>query len=473
MRASVRRRSDGRPRLPTYRRRDPRAGRRARRVQGHRAAPAGRLRELPQARRRRSTADEVDRATGKLAEALLPVLDACEAAFVQHPDEVEPLLNLMLGELRKHGLEAIDLHDQPFDPTVADAVPTSPATAASRSSPRCCAPATRWKGRVLRPAMVQGRGTEVNMAAQREWFEKDYYEVLGVAEHGDAEGDHQGVPQARARAPPRQEPGRRRGRGAVQGGLRRLRRARRRGQAQGVRRGPPARTGRWRGRRRRAGRLQLQRRRHARAAGSATCSGRCSAAAARGARRVRRRAPARAAATTSQAELTLDFADAVRGITTTLHLTTDAQCSTCNGSGRQAGHVAEALLALRRARRHRRQPGLLLVLVAVPALRGVGDGHRGSVPDVPRHAASRSAPARCRRGSRPASPTARRSGSRVAARRVATAARPATCSSSATSTPHRAVRPRRQRPHRHGARSRSPRPRSAATSTCRRSTARR
>jgi molecular chaperone DnaK len=48
---------------------------------------------------------EADRASGRLAEALLPVLDAAEAAFVRHPDEVGPLLNQMLVELKKHGLE--------------------------------------------------------------------------------------------------------------------------------------------------------------------------------------------------------------------------------------------------------------------------------------------------------------------------------------------------------------------------------
>ena len=37
------------------------------------------------------------------------------------------------------------------------------------------------------------------------------------------------------------------------------------------------------------------------------------------------------------AELTLDFADAVRGLTTTLFLTADAQCSTCHGSGAKPG----------------------------------------------------------------------------------------------------------------------------------------
>jgi molecular chaperone DnaJ len=37
------------------------------------------------------------------------------------------------------------------------------------------------------------------------------------------------------------------------------------------------------------------------------------------------------------AQLTLDFEDAVRGIETTLHLTSDAQCSTCGGSGARPG----------------------------------------------------------------------------------------------------------------------------------------
>jgi len=37
------------------------------------------------------------------------------------------------------------------------------------------------------------------------------------------------------------------------------------------------------------------------------------------------------------AQLTVDFKDSVGGITTTLYLTTDAQCSTCNGSGARPG----------------------------------------------------------------------------------------------------------------------------------------
>jgi molecular chaperone GrpE len=102
-------------------------------------------------------ADDIDRATGKLAGALLPVLDACEAAFVQHPAEIEPLFNLLLGELKKHGLEAMHLDGQPFDPAVAEAVLHEPGegepvvTEVLRSG-------YSWKGKVLRAAMVKVLG---------------------------------------------------------------------------------------------------------------------------------------------------------------------------------------------------------------------------------------------------------------------------------------------------------------------------
>jgi len=102
--------------------------------------------------------DEVSRATGKLAEALLPVLDACEAAFVQHPAEVEPLFNLLLGELRKHGLEALNLQDQPFDPSLADAVLHEPGDGGEPVVAEVLRTGYVWKGKVLRAAMVKVRG---------------------------------------------------------------------------------------------------------------------------------------------------------------------------------------------------------------------------------------------------------------------------------------------------------------------------
>jgi molecular chaperone GrpE len=100
---------------------------------------------------------DVQSATGKMAEELLPVLDACEAAFLQHPAEVEPLFNLLLGQLKKMGLESMNLQDQPFDPNLADAVLHEPGDGEPVVSEVLRSGYT-WKGKVLRPAMVKVRG---------------------------------------------------------------------------------------------------------------------------------------------------------------------------------------------------------------------------------------------------------------------------------------------------------------------------
>lgn len=102
-------------------------------------------------------AGDVDRATGRLAAAFLPVLDAAEAAYLQHPDEVGPLLNVLLGELKKHGLETLDLASQPFDPEVAEAVAHEPGEGGDVVVAEVLRSGYRWKGRTLRPAMVRTR----------------------------------------------------------------------------------------------------------------------------------------------------------------------------------------------------------------------------------------------------------------------------------------------------------------------------
>ncbi len=108
-------------------------------------------------RRRTSTQHETDieRATGRLAESFLPVLDAAEAAFVQHPDEVGPLFTLMLTELQRHGLELMDLAGKPFDPEVADAVAHEADGSGEITVAEVLRTGYRWKGRTLRPAMVK------------------------------------------------------------------------------------------------------------------------------------------------------------------------------------------------------------------------------------------------------------------------------------------------------------------------------
>ena len=98
---------------------------------------------------------DADQATGRLAEAMLPVLDAAEAAFLRHPEEVGPLLNQMLVELKKHGLETLDLDGQPFDPEVAEAVAHEPADGGEPVVSEVLRSGYRWKGKTLRAAMVK------------------------------------------------------------------------------------------------------------------------------------------------------------------------------------------------------------------------------------------------------------------------------------------------------------------------------
>jgi molecular chaperone GrpE len=100
-------------------------------------------------------AEEVDRATGRLAQAFLPVLDAAEAAYLRHPDEVGPLLNVLLSELKKHGLETLDLDGQPFDPEVAEAVAHEAGEGGDITVAEVLRSGYRWKGKTLRAAMVR------------------------------------------------------------------------------------------------------------------------------------------------------------------------------------------------------------------------------------------------------------------------------------------------------------------------------
>ncbi len=105
-------------------------------------------------------ADEALRANAKMAEELLPVLDACEAAFLQHPAETEPIFNLLLVQLKKLGLETMDLHEQPFDPNLAEAVLHEPADSSAEGPivSEVLRSGYTWNGRVLRAAMVKVRG---------------------------------------------------------------------------------------------------------------------------------------------------------------------------------------------------------------------------------------------------------------------------------------------------------------------------
>lgn len=103
-------------------------------------------------------ADEVDRATGRLAEALLPVLDACEAAFAHGTNGVEPIWSALIGALQRQGLEALDLEGKEFDPNLAEAVMHEPGDGGATVVSEVLRTGYLWKGRVLRAAMVKVRG---------------------------------------------------------------------------------------------------------------------------------------------------------------------------------------------------------------------------------------------------------------------------------------------------------------------------
>ena len=102
--------------------------------------------------------DDVARASGKLAEALLPVLDACEAAFAHGAEGVEPIWSALIGTLQKEGLVALDILDKPFDPETAEAVMHEPGDGGEPVVSEVLRTGYEWKGRVLRAAMVKVRG---------------------------------------------------------------------------------------------------------------------------------------------------------------------------------------------------------------------------------------------------------------------------------------------------------------------------
>jgi molecular chaperone GrpE len=113
--------------------------------------------------RKRSAAqliDESDRNSGRIVEGLLAVLDACEAAMAHDMAGVEPIFTAMLTALQKQGLEVLDLVNTVFDPSVADAVVHEPADVDGDETKvvEVLRTGYRWKGRVLRAAMVKVKG---------------------------------------------------------------------------------------------------------------------------------------------------------------------------------------------------------------------------------------------------------------------------------------------------------------------------
>jgi molecular chaperone GrpE len=99
--------------------------------------------------------DAVVRALGSFVEKLLPVLDACDAALAHGATEVEPVLAALYGALGKEGLERVDPKGAQFDPAEAEAVLHEPGEGGEQVVSEVLRAGYRWRGRVLRPAMVK------------------------------------------------------------------------------------------------------------------------------------------------------------------------------------------------------------------------------------------------------------------------------------------------------------------------------
>jgi molecular chaperone GrpE len=107
-----------------------------------------------QAQKRQDEA--VQRALGRFVESLLPVLDACDAAVAHGEAEaVEPIVGALYGALEKEGLERIDPSGGRFDPAEAEAVIHEPGEGGDQVVAEVMRTGYRWRGRVLRPAMVK------------------------------------------------------------------------------------------------------------------------------------------------------------------------------------------------------------------------------------------------------------------------------------------------------------------------------
>ncbi len=113
----------------------------------------------------RSSEDAGQRAAGVLVASLLPVLDAFDLAaahFASSPSDEATALNqsrgLLLDTLEKQGLERLADAGVAFDPQIHDAVAHVEGGEGEQVVDEILRAGYRWKGSVLRPAMVRVKG---------------------------------------------------------------------------------------------------------------------------------------------------------------------------------------------------------------------------------------------------------------------------------------------------------------------------
>jgi molecular chaperone GrpE len=105
--------------------------------------------------------DEIrERAAESLVEKLLPVLDTADLALSHGGGEdVKQLSSALFSSLEREGLEKIDNAGEAFDPNLHDAVAHEPGDGdGGQEVAEVLRAGYRWRGRVLRAAMVRVRG---------------------------------------------------------------------------------------------------------------------------------------------------------------------------------------------------------------------------------------------------------------------------------------------------------------------------
>jgi molecular chaperone GrpE len=105
-----------------------------------------------------------DRASEKLITAMMPVLDTFEFALSHEPDpDASPIAKLhdqLLSALEGQGLERLSPIGEPFNPEDAEAVMHETGETESTDGPtvsEVLRAGYRWRGRVIRAAMVKVR----------------------------------------------------------------------------------------------------------------------------------------------------------------------------------------------------------------------------------------------------------------------------------------------------------------------------
>jgi molecular chaperone GrpE len=108
----------------------------------------------------RQQTDHMERAAESLVQKLLPVFDTADLAIAHGGgEEVKQIWTALFDALEREGLERIDPLRAVFDPTVHDAVAHDPGDGGGEPEVvEVLRAGYRWKGRVLRPAMVKVRG---------------------------------------------------------------------------------------------------------------------------------------------------------------------------------------------------------------------------------------------------------------------------------------------------------------------------